>query len=74
MEEAAVISGVFRLYRMPEASNMGAILSARRFIQYSSEPPLTYGFQSCVDGDKYIMGIAMHLPKFTYPMKIFWKV
>ena len=65
MEDAAVISGVFRLYRIPEASSMGTILSARRFIHSSSVPPLTYGFQSCVDGDRYMMGIAMHLPIFS---------
>ena len=41
MEAAAVMSGVLRLYWMPEESRKGTMSSARRFIQYSSLPPLT---------------------------------
>ena len=41
MDEAAVMSGVLRSYRMPEASRMGSMASARRFIQYSSFPVFT---------------------------------
>lgn len=51
MEEAAVISGLFRRYRMPLDTRYGTRASASRFMLYSSEPlPVTYMFQSCVDG------------------------
>ena len=41
MEEEAVISGVLRTKRMPQAVSQGSMASARRFIHSSSVPPLT---------------------------------
>ena len=38
---AAVICGVFLTYFIPEEVSHGSSSSARRFIQYSSEPPET---------------------------------
>ena len=42
MEDAAVISGVFRENWMPLASRYGSMASATRFMKYSSDPfPVT---------------------------------
>ena len=63
-ELAAVISGVLRVTFTPEVSSHGTIRSASWFIQYSSDPPLTYSLASCVEGLRYKN--AMCSPPFAF--------
>ena len=53
MDEAAVMSGVLRVKRMPLAVSWGSMASARRFIHSSSVPrPFAYSLNSCVEGER----------------------